>query len=116
MEIGAPVQVNYTRSKWTWKQEKPIAEYCRKLGITMQHTRVRNWISPREPRYLQAHLECLEERALFGPLPPHEQVCPYRHGRYYYYLADGTRNPCCGRPFKHQKDMNTMFDCSSCPN
>jgi MoaA/NifB/PqqE/SkfB family radical SAM enzyme len=116
VDIGAPVQVNYTRSKWSWTQEKPIEAYCKSLGIQMQHTRVRNWFTPREPQYAQSHLDCLEERAMFGPYPAWEPRCPFRHGRYYYYLADGERHPCCSRPFKHQKDMNTPLDCASCPD
>lgn len=116
VDIGAPVMVNYTRSKWSWHQEEPIKKYCERIGVKMTSTRVRNWFTPREPQYLKTHLECLEERAKFGPYPAWEPRCPFRHGRYYYYLADGERHPCCSRPFKHQKEMNTAFDCASCPD
>jgi MoaA/NifB/PqqE/SkfB family radical SAM enzyme len=108
-----PITVNFTRTIYNYKEEPAIHKWCNDYNIKFNCTRVQNWSDPTEISYLSNSNDCLQERKLFGNMGREKNLCVWRHLKYYYYRADGVRNPCCRR-IKYQTYSDRC--CETCPD
>jgi MoaA/NifB/PqqE/SkfB family radical SAM enzyme len=108
-----PVTVNFTRTAYNYTEESDIKNWCNDNNIEFNCTRVQNWSDPSEISYKSDHESCLQERSLFGHMQKEQYLCVWKRLNYYYYRADGARNPCCRR-MKYQTYSNRC--CETCPD
>jgi len=105
--------VNFTQSSYNYKEIPAVKHWCDKHGINFNITRIQNWYAPDDPLWKQQHDEISKERDLFGQMSRIEPLCQWKRLRWYYYRADGVRNPCCRRML--YRDY-TKECCCTCPD
>jgi MoaA/NifB/PqqE/SkfB family radical SAM enzyme len=105
--------VNFTQSIYNHTEREAIRAWCDDQHIPFNVTRVQNWYAPDEPLWEQQHTDIMKERDRFGQLPRVKPFCQWKQTRWYYYRADGVRNPCCRRMGyrEYTKDC-----CRTCPD
>jgi MoaA/NifB/PqqE/SkfB family radical SAM enzyme len=108
-----PTTVNFTQSIYNYNELDAVKRWCSERNIQFNVTRVQNWYAPDDPPWKQQHDEVMKERKVFGQLARMEPLCQWKRTRWYYYRADGVRNPCCRRMGyrEYTKDC-----CRTCPD
>jgi len=89
--------VNFTQSIYNYTEKDAVREWCNQNKVTFNVTRVQNWNSPDEILWKSNHDDIIKERLMFGAIRPEKSTCQWRKLKWYYYRADGVRNPCCRR-------------------
>lgn len=108
-----PVEVNFTQTAYSYAELPYVADWCNTNSIPLNVTRVQNWYARDEPGWQQAHDEITKERRLFGQMALEKPLCQWRRFRWYYYRADGHRNPCCRRMAYREYNGGC---CDTCPD
>jgi MoaA/NifB/PqqE/SkfB family radical SAM enzyme len=108
-----PVEINFTQSYYNYRELPEVRLWCKERGLDLNVTRVQNWTAPDESLWDERHLDVVRERSVFGNIPRLEPFCQWKHTRWYYYRADGIRNPCCRRLAYREY---TEECCRTCPD
>jgi MoaA/NifB/PqqE/SkfB family radical SAM enzyme len=110
-----PTVVNFTQSHLSYRELPAVRDWCEAPGIELNVTRVQNWYAPGESLWDERHTDVLAERQMFGQMRKEKSACQWRNLRWYYYRADGVRNPCCRRMGYHEYSERDGV-CDTCPD